>query len=152
MYPIYPSYGKSAIPSAFSYGYGVQPTQGQYYSATNYQVPGFVQQQQQQAAQGGASLPMEQSFIENILRLNRGKQVTVYMTFENNSEWNAKIFKGRLEEAGRDHIIISDPESGKYYLLLMVNLDYVVFDEPIDYTYPYGGGGQSLTQYSPRPE
>jgi spore germination protein Q len=87
-------------------------------------------------------LPIEQSFIENILRLNLGKMATLYMTYENNSEWNAKIFKGRLEAAGRDHIIISDPKTGMRYLLLMVNLDYITFDEELKYTYPYGGPAQ----------
>lgn len=81
-------------------------------------------------------LPLEQSYIENILRLNLGKIGTFYMTFENNREWNAKIFKGRVEAAGRDHIIISDPQTGMRYLLLMVNLDYVTFDEELNYFYP----------------
>lgn len=83
--------------------------QGQpsYFSAQNYQVPGFAQQQ---AAQDQGMLPLEQSFIENILRLNRGKVATFYMTFENNDQWNAKVFRGRIEEAGRDHIIVGDIE------------------------------------------
>jgi len=78
----------------------------------------------------------EESYIENILRLNLGKTATVYMTFENNREWNAKVFRGRLEAAGRDHIIISDLTTGMRYLLLMVNLDYVTFDEELEYEYP----------------
>lgn len=78
----------------------------------------------------------EQSYIENILRLNLGKVGTFYMTYENNSQWNAKIFKGVLEAAGRDHIIISDPQSGVRTILLMVNLDYATFDEPLVYQYP----------------
>ncbi|GAA3409236.1 spore coat protein GerQ [Paenibacillus hodogayensis] len=82
-------------------------------------------------------LPAEESYIENILRLNLGKMATLYMTYENNSEWNAKIFRGILEAAGRDHIIISDPKTGMRYLLLMVNLDYITFDEPLQYTYPF---------------
>ncbi|MEX1029852.1 MAG: spore coat protein GerQ [Paenibacillaceae bacterium] len=81
-------------------------------------------------------LPMEESYIENILRLNLGKAATIYMTYENNSEWNAKIFKGIVEAAGRDHIIISDPQTGMRYLLLMVNLDYITFDEELKYSYP----------------
>lgn len=85
-------------------------------------------------------LPLEQSFIENILRLNLGKTATLYMTYENNREWNAKIFKGRLEAAGRDHIIISDPQTGMRYLLLMVNLDYITFDEQLNYYYPLQPG------------
>lgn len=82
----------------------------------------------------------EESYVENILRLNRGKLATFYMTYENNREWNAKIFKGVIEAAGRDHIIISDPSTGMRYLLLMLNLDYVTFNEPINYEYPFNGG------------
>lgn len=86
-------------------------------------------------------LPIEQSYIENILRLNLGKIGTFYMTYENNSQWNAKIFKGKVEAAGRDHIIISDPQTGMRFLLLMVNLDYVTFDEELNYTYPFAAPG-----------
>jgi spore germination protein Q len=92
--------------------------------------------------QGGMTFPggpgNEESYVENILRMNLGKVATLYMTYENNSEWNAKIFKGVLEAAGRDHIIISDPATGKRYLLLTLNLDYITFDEPINYTLPFG--------------
>ncbi|WP_169083727.1 spore coat protein GerQ [Paenibacillus sp. PL91] len=82
---------------------------------------------------------VEESYVENILRLNRGKMATFYMTYENNREWNAKIFKGIIEAAGRDHIVISDPTTGMRYLLLTLNLDYVTFDEPIAYEYPFQG-------------
>lgn len=78
-------------------------------------------------------LPLEQSYIENIIRFNRGKTANFYMTFEYNPEWPVRVFRGVIEAAGRDHIIISNHETGQYYLLLMVNLDYVEFDEPIDY-------------------
>nr|WP_054940805.1 spore coat protein GerQ [Paenibacillus ihuae] len=78
----------------------------------------------------------EQSYIENIFRLNLGKIGTFYYTYENNKEWNAKIYKGVLEAAGRDHIIISDPATGQRTVLLMVNFDYATFDEPLVYQYP----------------
>jgi spore germination protein Q len=87
-------------------------------------------------------LPLEQSYIENILRFNLGKTGTFYMTYENNTQWNAKIFKGKIEAAGRDHIIISDTTTGMRYLLLMVNLDYVTFDEVLNYTSPYQQGSR----------
>ncbi|WP_210610774.1 spore coat protein GerQ [Priestia flexa] len=102
------------------------------------------------APQDPGQLPIEESYIENILRLNRGKIATVYMTFENNNQWNAKVFKGIIEAAGRDHLILSDPQTGKRYLLLMVYLDYITFDEEIQYTYPFNGGGPPLSNYSPR--
>lgn len=91
-------------------------------------------------------LPNEQSFIENILRLNLGKVGTFYMTYENNSEWNAKKFRGVLEAAGRDHIIISDPRTGMRTILLMVNLDYDTFDEPLSYQYPYRQSASSTEE------
>ncbi|MBF0705186.1 spore coat protein GerQ [Alkalihalobacillus hwajinpoensis] len=132
-------------------GYGQMPQQGQGGQMAQY-PSGYPQGQQVQGAstQGGGGfpgqLPVEQSYIENILRLNLGKIATVYMTFENNEKWNAKVFKGIVEAAGRDHIILSDPQTGKRYILLMVYLDYITFDEELEYNYPL----QQTTQYSPR--
>lgn len=94
-------------------------------------------------------LPLEQSYIENILRLNKGKLVTVYATFEANTQWNAKAFKGIIEAAGRDHVILSDPQSGMRYLIPMVHLDYVTFEEEIEYEYPIGAA-PNLSTYPPR--
>lgn len=80
--------------------------------------------------------PVEQSYIENILRLNRGKTATVYMNFEN-SQWGSKIFKGVIEAAGKDHLILSDSANNTRYLLLTIYLNYVTFEEEINYYYPY---------------
>lgn len=79
----------------------------------------------------------EQSYIENILRLNLGKPISVYMNFEN-STYGSKIFKGILEAAGKDHIIVSDPNTNQRYVLLSIYLNYCTFDEEINYYYPYG--------------
>lgn len=78
----------------------------------------------------------EESFIENILRFNKGKLGTFYFTYQGNNKWNAMVYRGIVETAGRDHIIISDPKSGKRYLLMMANLDWVEFDERINYPSP----------------
>ena len=67
-------------PSAFPQGTTFPPVGTGTSPSAGAQVPGM--------------LPVEQSYIENILRLNKGKLATVYATFENNTEWNAKIFKG----------------------------------------------------------
>jgi spore germination protein Q len=95
-------------------------------------------------------LPIEQSYIENILRLNKGKLATVYATFENNTQWNAKTFVGIIEAAGRDHLILSDPETGQRILLPIVYLDYVTFDEELEYEYPFGAVAPNLATYPPR--
>lgn len=111
------------------------PTPGA--ASTGVQVPGM--------------LPIEQSYIENILRLNKGKLATVYMSFEGSQEWNSKIFRGIVEAAGRDHLILSDPETGYRYLLPMVYFNYAVFEEEIAYDYPFAGSGfQQAVTYQPR--
>lgn len=91
-------------------------------------------------------LPAEESYIENILRLNKGKLATVHMTFENAKD-GTKVFTGIIQAAGRDHLILSDPQSERRYLLPLVYLDYITFDEPIEYEYPFPMG---LASYPPR--
>lgn len=78
-------------------------------------------------------LPMEQSYIENILRMNKGKKVKAYVSFSDAVDWKNKVFEGIIEQSGRDHLIISDPLTGNWYLILMIYLDYVEFMEPINY-------------------
>lgn len=78
----------------------------------------------------------QQSYIENILRLNYGKVATVYMNFEN-SQWGSKVFKGTIQAAGTDHIILKDVNSETRYILLTIYLSYITFDEQIEYEYPY---------------
>lgn len=133
------------MPAGFQFPYGQmqQPTQG-------LQVPPMPSAPTPTGGPNQGMLPLEQSYIENILRLNKGKEATIYMTFENNTQWNAKIFKGIIEAAGRDHIIISDPQSGKRYLLPMIYLDYITFDEEIEYQYPFNSGSPGMSTYSPR--
>ena len=88
---------------------------------------------QAQYAISQGMLPLEQSYIENILRLNKGKQATVVMTYERGSSLGTQSYTGIIEATGRDHIVISEPQSGKRYLLLMIYLDYVEFPEEITY-------------------
>ena len=75
----------------------------------------------------------EQSYIENILRLNKGKIASFYMSYPDSNEWRDKIFTGRVEQAARDHVVVFDPKNGKWYLLLSIYLNYIVFDEEINY-------------------
>lgn len=82
-------------------------------------------------------LPMEQSYIENILRLNKGKRVNAYVSYPDSSEWQNKIYSGIIEEAGKDHLIMSDPATGNWYLIRMIYLDYVEFMERINYSHIY---------------
>lgn len=81
-------------------------------------------------------VPMQQSYIENILRHNKEKKVKAYVSFPDSAEWKDRIFEGTIEQAGRDHLIIKDIQNGHWYLILMIYLDYVEFDERINYSDP----------------
>lgn len=89
---------------------------------------------QQTAPTSSGEFPLEQSYIENILRLNKGKKVDVYMTFPDSTEWRDVKYTGIIEQAGRDHIIISNPSNGEWYLLLSIYIDYFKFYEKINYS------------------
>ena len=81
------------------------------------------------------SFRAEQSYIENILRLNKGKKVKVYASFPDASNENKdKIFIGIIEQSGRDHLILSNPSTGKWNLILMIYVNYIEFDEKINYS------------------
>ncbi len=79
----------------------------------------------------------EQSYIENILRLNRGKKAKAYVSYPDSVEWRDKVYEGLIEQAGRDHLIMSNPDTGKWYLIRIIYLNYVEFDEKINYSYPF---------------
>ena len=87
----------------------------------------------QQIAPTSSDVSFEQSYIENILRMNKGKKVTVHMTFPDSEQFKDREFSGIIEQSGRDHIILSEPSTGKWYLLLMIYVDFITFDEPINY-------------------
>lgn len=158
-YYFYPQPAQAYYPS---YGYRKESNSGQMQqqpppNQTQNQGQNQGQKQGQGAMPPGMNnnnnnmLPTEQSYIENILRLNKGKKATVYMTFEDGTDGGKRqVFKGEIEAAGRDHIILSDQDSGMRYLLLMVYLDYVTFDEPINYSYPYTGASGPMENQPPR--
>ena len=75
----------------------------------------------------------EQSYIENILRLNRGKKARLHVTVPGSIEWQDRVFDGIIEQAGKDHVIVSNPQTGEWYLILIIYLDFVTFEEPINY-------------------
>lgn len=77
----------------------------------------------------------EQSYIENILRLNKGKKATFYMSYPDSVEWRDQVVTGIILAAGRDHIIIKEEAGNRRYLLLMIYLNYVIFDETVNYEY-----------------
>lgn len=81
-----------------------------------------------------SNMPREESYIENIFRLNRGKPGTFYFSFDNaiNGQ-NTKAVRGVVEAAGRDHVILRELKSNHRFLFPMIYFDYAEFDEELAY-------------------
>lgn len=103
-------------------------------------VPGYGQQLPQMtpppAQPAGGRPPFrEESYIENILRLNKGKPGVFHFSFEHAVEAgkNTKAVAGMVEAAGRDHVILSEANTGRRYLFPMIYFDYAEFNEELNY-------------------
>ena len=81
------------------------------------------------------SISLEQSLIENILRLNKGREVCVYASYPDSNEWRDKKFTGIIKEAGKDHLIVSNENNN--YLIRLLYVNYIEFDKPINYNPDY---------------
>lgn len=81
----------------------------------------------------GSQAYSEESYIENILRMNKGKLGKFYCTFPDSNDWRDSVFNGYVEQAGRDHLIIRNPNTGKWYIILMIYLNYIEFDDAVNY-------------------
>ncbi len=79
----------------------------------------------------------EQSYIENILRLNRGKPGTFFFTVPGaevaGREGNTVRVRGAVVQAGRDHAVIREFQTNHDFLFPMVYFDFAEFDEPLTY-------------------
>ncbi|MDW0108587.1 spore coat protein GerQ [Sporosarcina aquimarina] len=115
-----------------------------YQQQPQYAFPPQQHQQQQQNVPPQVTIPSgrppagsfrEESYIENILRLNRGKVGTFHFSFENAMEagTNVKAVTGMVEAAGRDHVILSEQSTGKRFLFPMIYFDYAEFNEELNY-------------------
>lgn len=85
----------------------------------------------QASAPSTVPLDGDEEYIENVLKKVEPIKATFYMTFSGSNEWRDKAFTGILEATGRDHVILSEPQTGKFYLLPNIYVDYIEFDENI---------------------
>lgn len=73
------------------------------------------------------------SFAEEILKSNIGRNATIYMSFPDSIEWRDKTFQGTILENGRDYILIKENISNKIYLLWSIYINYVEFEDNINF-------------------
>lgn len=79
-------------------------------------------------------LDIEDSYIENVLRQNKGKHVKAYISYPDSTIWRDKMYEGYIREASKDHLIVECLD-GKWNLIPMIYLDYVEFEDRITYLF-----------------
>ncbi len=79
-------------------------------------------------------LPLEESYMDNLVRNNIGKQVCIYVTFPSSNDFRDFKFNGILEQSGKDYVVLSEPSTGKWHLIPSIYIDYITFDENINYS------------------
>ncbi|MEG1596675.1 MAG: spore coat protein GerQ [Bacilli bacterium] len=78
-------------------------------------------------------IPTPVPYAENVLKKNIGKYATIYMSYSDSVNWKDKIFSGIIEDSGRDYVILKDTNSEKRTVLWTLYLDYVEFNEAINF-------------------
>lgn len=96
--------------------------------------PYLVRAEDSDIPETAAAIPVEQTYIENIFRLNIGKKGTFYYTYSGSKKWTDMSYTGIIEQAGRDHIVVRN-EAGQRLVLLYVYLLWASFNEPLNYMY-----------------
>ena len=77
----------------------------------------------------------EQSYIENILRLNIGEPGIFHFSFAHTigEALNVRNITGYVEAAGRDHVIVHETSTGHQFLFPMIYFDYAEFLGEVKY-------------------
>lgn len=71
--------------------------------------------------------------ISDILNMNKGKLANIYMSYYNSKDNVSENFSGVIESSSYDHAIISDPKTGKWTILPLMYLDYIEFEESVNF-------------------
>lgn len=79
-------------------------------------------------------VPFEDSYIDSLIRNNIGKQVCIYVTFPSSNDFRDFKFNGILEQSGKDYVVLSEPSTGKWHLIPSIYINFITFDENINYS------------------
>jgi len=103
-----------------------QGNNGNYYVSPGTQPPytNFVPQNNIQ------SDPYQYAY--NILNNNPNQIADFYMSYPDSVEWRDRIFSGRIIHATREYTLLKNEQTGEWYVLPSIYLNYVIFNEDLN--------------------
>ena len=70
---------------------------------------------------------LSNEYVEGYLKNNIGKRIEIYVSFPDSVEWRDNIFKGILEQVGKDFIVINNDL--KKYIIWCIYINYAIIDK-----------------------
>ena len=64
------------------------------------------------------------NYVDEYLKSNIGKKIEAHVSFSDSIEWRDSTFKGTLEKAGKDYIVINS--NNQKYIIWSIYLDYII--------------------------
>lgn len=64
------------------------------------------------------------NYVDEYLKSNIGKKIEVHTSFSDSIEWRDSVFRGILENTGKDYIVVNS--DNKKYVIWSIYLDYIV--------------------------
>lgn len=71
----------------------------------------------------------ENSFVNAVLRTALNKEAKFYFSYPDSIKWRDMMYEGKLLVVGEDYVVIREKTSNHLYVLLMLYLEFVVFQE-----------------------
>lgn len=71
----------------------------------------------------------ENSFVNSVLRTALNKNAKFYFSYPDSIKWRDMVYEGKLLVVGEDYIVVREKTTNHLHVLLMLYLEYVVFEE-----------------------
>lgn len=68
------------------------------------------------------------TFVNTVLRNTIGRRAQLYFSYPDSDKWRDIVYDGIIEVIGEDYIIITDFETRKIQVLLMLYLEWVEYE------------------------
>jgi len=97
----------------------------------NFQSPGTQPPYTNFQTQNGFQTDPYQ-YAYNILNNNPNQIADFYMSYPDSVEWRDRIFTGRIVHATREYTLLRNEQTGEWYVLPSIYLNYVIFNEELN--------------------
>jgi len=71
-------------------------------------------------------------YAYNILNNNPNQIADFYMSYPDSIEWRDRVFSGRIVHATREYTLLKNEQTGEWYVLPSIYLNFVVFNEELN--------------------